>query len=98
MYFKANVEQDYELACQVKSWYDMKSYGTYKQFDPRSAAHARAHKIIETTTFHNSQRYDVGMLWAENIQLSNNYFSSLVQIKSLKMWLSRDKISRANYT
>ena len=25
--FKANVEQDYELACQVKSWYEMESYG-----------------------------------------------------------------------
>ena len=36
--FKANVEQDYELACQVKSWYEMKSYGAYKQVDPRSAA------------------------------------------------------------
>ena len=33
MCFKANVEQDYELACQVKSWYDMESYGAYKQVD-----------------------------------------------------------------
>ena len=32
--FKANVEQDYELACQVKSWYDMESYGANKQVDP----------------------------------------------------------------
>ena len=27
--FKANVEQDFELACQVKSWYDMELYGAY---------------------------------------------------------------------
>ena len=39
------------MARQVKSWYDMKSYGAYKQVDPRSAADARAHKILETTAF-----------------------------------------------
>ena len=37
--FKANFGQDYKLACQVKSWYDMKSYCAYKQVDPRSAGH-----------------------------------------------------------
>ena len=56
MCFKANVEQGYELACQVKSWYEMKSYGAYKQVDPRSAADARAQRILETKTFHNGQR------------------------------------------
>ena len=69
----------------------MESYGAFKQVDPRSAADARAQEILETTTFHNGQRYDVGMLWADdNIQLPNNYFSSLVQLNSLKKGLSRD--------
>ena len=63
----------------------MESYGAYKQVDPRSPADARAQEILEITIFHNGQRYDVGMLWADdNIQLSNNYFSSLVQLMSLK--------------
>ena len=89
--FEANIEQDSELACQVKSWYCMESHGAFKQVDPRSSADARAQEILETTTFHNGQRYDVGMLWAdENIQLPNNHFSSLVQLKSLKKRLSRD--------
>ena len=96
--FKANVEQDYELACQVKSWYDMESYGACKQVDPRSAADPRAQEILETTTFHNGQRYDVGMLWADdNIQLPNNYCSSLVQLKSLEKRLSRDTTLNKNY-
>ena len=96
--FKANIGQDFELACQVKSWYDMESYGAFKQVDPRSAADARAQEILETTTFHNGQRYDVGMLWAnDNVQLPNNYFSSLVQIKSLEKWLSRDTSLKENY-
>ena len=73
--FKANFELDYEFACQVKSWYEMESYGAYKQVDPRSVADARAQEILETKTFHNGQRSDVGTLWADNnIQLPNNYF------------------------
>ena len=95
--FKANVEQDYELACQIKSWYDMVLYGVYKQVDPASAADACAQEIFETT-FHNGQRYDVGMLWADdNIQLPNNFFSLLIQLKSLKKWLSRDTTLKENY-
>ena len=69
----------------------MELYGAYKQVDPRSAANARAQEIFETTTFRNGLRYDVGMFWADdNIQLPNDYFSSLVQLKSLEKWFSRD--------
>ena len=76
----------------------MKLYGAYKQADPRSAADSRAHEIPETTTFHNGQRYDVGMLWADdNTQLSINYFSLLVQLKFLKKRLKRDKTMKKNY-
>ena len=76
----------------------MKSYGVYKQVDPRSAADARAQDILETTTFHNGQRYDVGMLRADdNFQLPNSYFSSLVQLKSLEKRLWRDTTLKENY-
>ena len=38
------------------------------------------------------------MLWADdNIQLPNNYFSSLVQLKSLEKRLSRDTSLNENY-
>ena len=76
----------------------MDLYGAYKQVDSRSAADARAQEIFETTTFHNGQRYDVGMLSADdNIQLPNNCFSSLVQLKSLKKRLSSDTTLKENY-
>ena len=94
--FKANMGQDFTLASQVKSWYDMESYGTLKQVDPRSTSDARAHEILENTTVHNGKRYDVGMLWAEdNIELPNNYFSALLQSKSLENRLTnlREKYS-----
>ena len=50
------MEQDFELASQVKSWYDMESYGALKQGDPRSALDARAHDILENTIVHNGKR------------------------------------------
>ena len=58
----ANVDQDYELAWQFKSWYDMELYGANKPADPRSAANAPAQETLETTAFHDGQRDDVGML------------------------------------
>ena len=97
--FKANMEQDWELASQVKPWYDMESYGAPKQVDPRSAADARALDIFENTTVHNGKRYDVKMPWAEdNIELPNNYFSALVQLKSLEKHLTKDQALREKYS
>ena len=97
--FKVNIEQDNELASQIKSWYDIESFGANKQVDSRSAADARAHEILESTTIYNGLRYDVGMLWAaDNIQLPNNYFTSLVQLKSLEKRLAKDEDLREKYT
>ena len=62
--FKVNIEHDNELASQVKSWYDIESFGANKQVDSKSAVDARAHEMLESTTIHNGLRYDVGMLWA----------------------------------
>ena len=97
--FKANMEQDFELASQVKSWYDMESYGALKQVDPRSSSDARAQEILENTTVHNGKRYNVRMLWAEdNIELPNNYFSALVQLKSLEKRFTKDQTLREKYS
>ena len=77
----------------------MESYGALKQVDPRSATEARALGILENTTVHNGKKYDVGMLWAEdNIELPNNYFSALVQLKSLEKRLTKDQILREKHS
>ena len=71
------MEQDFELASQVKSWYEIESYSALNHVDPRSAADARALDVHENTTVHNGKRNDGGMLWAEdNIELPNNKFSA----------------------
>ena len=97
--FKVNIEHDNELASQVRSWYDIESFGANKQVDSRSAADVRAHEILESTTIHNGLRYNVGIMWAaDNTQLPNNYFSSLVQLKSLEKGLAKDEDLREKNT
>ena len=97
--FKVNIEQHNELASRVKLWYDIESFGANNQVESRSAADARAHEILEGTTIHNGLRYDVGILWAaDNVKLRNNYFSSLVQLKSLEKRLAKDEDLREKYT
>ena len=97
--FKANMAQDFELASQVNPWYDKESYGALKQVDQLSTADARALVILETTIVHNGKRCDIGRLWAEdNIELPNNYFSALVQLKSLEKPLTTDQLSKEKYS
>ena len=97
MCFKATVE-DLSLAEQVKAWYDIESYGSCIQADPRSAADKPAIKILEATTQHDGERYSVGKLWAtDNVKLANNYYASLVQLKSLERRLEKDPELKSNY-
>ena len=53
--FKYNAE-DVELVSQVKAWYELKNYCTYKQVDARSAAYQRAHNFLESTTYHGGEK------------------------------------------
>ena len=71
-----NIE-DVSLVDHVKSWYELESYGTYKQVDALSSDDKRANKFIEASTIHYGDRYAVRMLWAEDhSQLPNNYYSA----------------------
>ena len=76
----------------------MESFAAKKQVDPRSAADARASKFLQDTTYHDGCRYQVGMLWVDDdSSLPNNYFSALVQLKSLERRLERTPDLRASY-
>ena len=56
-------------------------------------------KILEETTFNDGCRYQVGMLWAdEESTLPNNYFSALVQMKSLERRLGKDLPLKESYS
>ena len=90
-------ERDFQLVDQLRNWYEMVSFAAKSQVDTRSAADARASKILEDTTYHDGCRYQVGMLWAEDdSSLPNNYFSVL-QLKSLERRLERAPDLKAFY-
>ena len=97
-YFKCNTD-DTELACQIKRWYEIESYGAYKQVNCRSAEDKRAAKILDSSTVHDGSRFAVGMLWAEeSIMLPDNYYSFLVQLKSLEKRLAKNPHFRDRYS
>ena len=95
--FKCNTD-DTELACQIKRWYEIESYGAYKNVDSRSAEDKRAAKLLNSSTVHDGSRYAVGMLWEEeSCMLPDNYYSSFIQLKSLEKRLAKD-LHLKNYT
>ena len=97
--FKAIVEPEQDLVEQLRTWYELESYGAIKEVDPRSSADRRAVEILKKTTTHDGQRYQVGMLWAnDDLDLPNNYYSALVQLKSLEKRLSMDEELRSKYS
>ena len=93
------VTDDTSLTEQIKTWYELESYGAFKQVDARSAADKRALSILKTETVHDGERYTVPMLWSDNdVSLPNNYYSSLAQLKSLEKKLDKDPLLREKYT
>ena len=76
----------------------METFGTVKNVDPSSAEESRAKEILHSTTFHDGKKYVVGMLWREpDIELPNNYYAALAQLKSLENRLGRDADLRERY-
>ena len=55
--------------------------------------------IPEEATFNDGCRYRVGMLWADEVStLTSNYFSALVQMKSLDRLLGKDPHLKESYS
>ena len=83
-------ETDSKLAEQIRCWYDFESYQAFKQVDSRTAADAQAHKILQETTYYIRSQSYVGVFWTDDQNVSpNNYFSALVQFKSLERRLGK---------
>ena len=102
--FKSNsscfkcILEDMSLAGQIETWYELDSYGAFKQVDVRATAHKRALSVLKNDTFHDGERYIVPMLWNDKEgTLPNNYFSSLAQLKSLERRLDKDPSLREKY-
>ena len=57
--FKAvtQIGSDFEVTDQVRSWFDMESFGAYRKVQPCSASAARRQKTLEDTKYHDGCRY-----------------------------------------
>ena len=95
--FKCVVE-DSSLTDQIKSQYELKSYGAFEQVDARSTADKHDLSILNSETVHNGERYIVPMLWIDSkVSLPNSYYSSLAQFKTLERGLNKDPELRERY-
>ena len=94
--FKANTDPD-SLPAQLRAWDGIESFGAMKQVDPRLTANKRALEILNETTYHDGTRYQVGMLWANDDALPDNYYAAFVQLKSLEKRLEKDPILKNRY-
>ncbi len=91
--------QNADLAELASQWWSLESYGSNKSVDPRSEADAKAETILQQSTYHDGERYVVGMLWAEtDLTLPNNYYSALAQLKSLERRLDKDADLKVRYS
>ena len=78
------VVEDSSLTDQIKSWYELESYGAFKQVDARSDADKHALSILNSETVHNGERYIVPMLWIDsNVSLPKNI---ALHSPNLKHW------------
>ena len=76
----------------------MEFYGAFRQVDDRSAADTQALSILNSETVHNGERYVVHMLWIDSkVNLPNNSYSSLAQIRSLERLISKYPKLREKY-
>ena len=79
------------LSEQMKKWWDMETYSSVCNVTGKSKEEKRALSILEKTTKHNGERYEVQLLWAEDEPSSpNNYFSAYQQFFAMEKRLAKD--------
>ena len=79
------------LSEQMQKWWDMETYSSVCNVTGKLKEGKRALSILEKTTKHNGERYEVGLLWAEDEPtLPNNYPSAYQQFLSMEKRLAND--------
>ena len=85
-------------ADQIKNWWDMETYASVCDVSGRSKEDKRAQAIFEKTTTQYGERYEVGLLWADdNPSLPNIYYSADQQFLSMEKRLGKDPELKAAY-
>ena len=55
------------------------------------------HMLYQATTNHNSERYEIKLSWKSEINLENNFYSALNQVKNLNTRLQRKLLLQEKY-
>ena len=56
----------YPSADQMKKWWDMKTYASVCDVSGQSKEEKRAQTVLESTTNHNVERYEMGLFSADD--------------------------------
>ena len=86
------------LADYITSFWKIDSSGSENENEtPLSKDDTRALKILNDTVRHTGERYEIGLLWKEKVNLENNYPVAKAQIQSLEKKLSKDQLLKEMY-
>ena len=92
-----SVSED-KLASQLSKWWDIESYAFNCDVTGHSKDEQRATKTLEQTTRFTGERYEVGLLWREDVvKLPNNFYSAMGQLRSLEKRLQKDDTLQQRY-
>ena len=83
---------DNKFSKQLSKWCVIESYASSCVVTVHSKYEERSIKTLGQTMRFNSERYEVRLLWREDeVNLPNNYYSGMGQLKSLERRLQKDK-------
>ena len=82
--------EDDKVSELVSSWWRLESQATSRELAP-SKDDQRALTILEKTTKHVDGRYEVGLLWKENVALPKNYAAAVSHFIKTKERLDKDE-------
>ena len=68
---------DDKLANQLSKWWDVEAYASNCDVTGLSKEEQRAIKTLQQLTRFNGERYEVGVLWREEVKLPNNFYSAI---------------------
>ena len=74
----------------VQRFWKIEAEGILPEQNEDSSLDQLAVQTMENSTFHNGERYQIGLPWKPVKKLQNNYFSAVSQLKSLQKRLQND--------
>ncbi|XP_043242111.1 uncharacterized protein LOC122391871 [Amphibalanus amphitrite] len=93
-------QSEEDLSTMLQNWWATESFGTKHTDEPvLTPDDEKALRILEKTTRHLGERYEVGLLWQdEEVSLPNNYTMACSRLRSLERSLMKSPEKAAAYS